>query len=134
MRKNIYRILSLVIAMALALTMSVFADESGAIKITTSETVTTDAGETVKITLALENGVNVKNYAVSKFEYDENVLLGDANGDGVIRASDARLVLRFAAQLQKYTDKQKKICDIDGNGAVNASDARIVLKASASLI
>lgn len=68
------------------------------------------------------------------FEYDDKILMGDANSDGVIRANDARLVLRFSAKLQKYNNNQKLICDVDRNGSVNAADARIVLKIAASLM
>ena len=70
----------------------------------------------------------------AEFEYDEKILMGDANSDGVIRANDARLVLRFSAKLQKFNNKQKEICDIDKNGSVNAADARIVLRIAASLL
>ncbi len=67
------------------------------------------------------------------FDYDNKILMGDANSDGVVRANDARLVLRFSAKLQKYNSNQKKICDIDKNGAVTAADARIALRMSAKL-
>lgn len=68
------------------------------------------------------------------YEYDEKILLGDANSDGVIRANDTRLILRFSARLQKYSNEQKKICDIDKNDLITAADARIVLRLSAKLI
>lgn len=67
------------------------------------------------------------------FDYDKNILMGDANSDGVVRANDARLILRFSAKLQKYNSNQKNICDIDKNGAVTAADARIALRMSARL-
>ncbi|MBR5233380.1 MAG: hypothetical protein IKW03_04135 [Clostridia bacterium] len=59
---------------------------------------------------------------------------GDANEDGVIRANDARLILRFSARLENYTITQRKICDIDNNGLVTAADARIALRLAAKLI
>lgn len=67
------------------------------------------------------------------FDYDKNILMGDANSDGEVRANDARLILRFSAKLQKFSNEQKNICDIDKNGAVTAADARIALKMSAKL-
>lgn len=69
------------------------------------------------------------------FEYDDKILMGDANSDGVIRANDARLILRFSAKLQYFFSKeQKKVCDIDKDGYVTAADARIALRMSASLL
>ena len=68
------------------------------------------------------------------FEYDDKILMGDANSDGVIRANDARLILRFSAKLQKYSSNQKKICDINKDGSITAADARIALRMSAKLI
>ena len=68
------------------------------------------------------------------YEYNENILMGDANSDGKITSNDARLILRFSAKLEKFTEKQKEICDINKDGSVNASDARIALKMSAKLI
>lgn len=67
------------------------------------------------------------------FDYDKNILMGDANSDGAVRANDARLILRFSARLQNYSSNQKKICDIDKNGAITAADARIALRMSARL-
>lgn len=59
--------------------------------------------------------------------------MGDANNDGKVNASDARLVLRMAAQLEACSEEDKPYCDIDGNGTVTASDAREILRASANL-
>lgn len=70
----------------------------------------------------------------SAFDYDNKILMGDANSDGVIRANDARQILRFSAKLQKYNNNQKSICDIDKNGYITAADARIVLRMSAKLV
>lgn len=70
----------------------------------------------------------------SVYEYNENILMGDANSDGIITSNDARMILRFSAKLEKFTEKQKEICDINKDGSVNASDARIALKMSSKLI
>lgn len=60
-------------------------------------------------------------------------LLGDVNGDGEITASDARLVLRFSAELDVPTEEQAKISDVNGDGTITASDARKILRISAEL-
>ena len=67
-------------------------------------------------------------------EYDKTKVYGDAVADGVIRANDARLILRYSARLQRYTEKQRIMCDIDRNGAITAADARITLRLAAKLI
>lgn len=54
--------------------------------------------------------------------------LGDVNGDGKIISSDARLVLRFAVDLEDLTDEQVKAADADENGTVNTTDARNILR------
>lgn len=70
----------------------------------------------------------------SVYEYNENILMGDANSDGIITSNDARMILRFSAKLQKFSNEQKKICDINKNGTITAADARVALKISAKLI
>lgn len=70
----------------------------------------------------------------SNFDYEYSVLAGDSNGDGVIRADDARRILRYSAKLENYDSKDIEICDVDKDSRITAADARIVLRISASLI
>ena len=58
---------------------------------------------------------------------------GDANMDGNVNASDARLVLRASAMLDNFSDAQILICDMNDNGKIQAADARIVLRVAARL-
>ena len=62
-----------------------------------------------------------------------NLLLGDVNGDGKIKANDARTALRAAAKLQKLDEKEMKAADIDGNDKVTAAEARKILRFAAKL-
>lgn len=65
---------------------------------------------------------------------DELVIgMGDVDGDGKVSASDARLILRAAAQLVTLTMEQEALADVDNDGAVTALDARIVLRVAAEL-
>ena len=57
----------------------------------------------------------------------------DVNGNGVVDAADARLVLRAAAYLETLSDSQKKIADCDQDGKITAIDARVVLRIAAKL-
>lgn len=58
---------------------------------------------------------------------------GDVDGNGKIVASDARLALRYSAQLEVLTDEQIAAADVDGSGKVTASDARKILRVAAHL-
>lgn len=65
---------------------------------------------------------------------DEMVIgKGDVDGDGRVTAADARLILRRAAKLIKFTMEQDALADVDEDGKVTATDARIVLRVSAGL-
>ena len=60
--------------------------------------------------------------------------LGDVNADGTLTAADARLVLRYTADLITFNDYQKFVADVTGNGnSVTAADARLIMNAAAGL-
>jgi len=59
--------------------------------------------------------------------------LGDVNGDGAVKAADARLALRYSAKLEELSENQIKAADVDNSGKVTASDARKILRVSAKL-
>ena len=63
------------------------------------------------------------------------VLYGDADGDGVISPSDARIALRLSVHLEEHTDWLDKACHVqyDGKRAVTSADARLILRASVGL-
>lgn len=58
---------------------------------------------------------------------------GDVNQDGKVNASDARLTLRYSAQLKEFTKEQLALADMNADGKVNAIDARLILRKSAQL-
>lgn len=58
---------------------------------------------------------------------------GDVDRSGFVTASDARLILRYCAQLQSLDSEQKRIADINSDGNVTAADARLVLRIAAKL-
>lgn len=59
--------------------------------------------------------------------------LGDVNGDGDIKADDARLALRGAVELVKLAGSAKKAADADRDGEIKAADARLILRAAVGL-
>ena len=60
-------------------------------------------------------------------------ILGDVNGDGYVKANDARTALRAAAKLEELNEKALKAADIDGNGKITAAEARKILRFAAKL-
>ena len=58
---------------------------------------------------------------------------GDMNGDGELRAADARLLLRAAAGLEKLTNSQNELGDANGDGFTRADDAKLVLEICACI-
>lgn len=60
-------------------------------------------------------------------------LVGDADGNGRVTASDARAALRFAASLDLPTGRQITLCDTNSDGKVSASDARTILRTAANI-
>ncbi len=62
-------------------------------------------------------------------------LPGDADNDGTVTASDARLALRCAVKLEDYAPDSPEFiaCDTDHNGSITAADARSILRAAVKL-
>ncbi len=58
---------------------------------------------------------------------------GDADGDGIITAADARKILRASAGLDNLQGQNLKNADADGDGEITAADARKILRESAGL-
>lgn len=65
--------------------------------------------------------------------YEKPFVRGDVDGDGVLTAVDARLILRAASGLVYMSDISWKAADYDGDNMITAVDARIVLRFSAGL-
>ncbi len=58
---------------------------------------------------------------------------GDINLDGKVNAIDARLALRYSAQLEELEEDQLALADMNADKKVNALDARLILRKSAQL-
>ena len=63
----------------------------------------------------------------------ELILMGDADGDGVVSAADARIALRVAVAMDSVDEETLLKLDMDGNGEVNSADARLVLRGAVGL-
>lgn len=60
--------------------------------------------------------------------------LGDVNFDGRITASDARLALRYSAQLEVPTADEFIVANVILDDVITANDARLILRCSAQLV
>lgn len=58
---------------------------------------------------------------------------GDADGDGAVTASDARLVLRASVGLEALSGEARRLADINADNKISASDARLILRISVGL-
>ncbi|MBR5410464.1 MAG: M20/M25/M40 family metallo-hydrolase [Clostridia bacterium] len=58
---------------------------------------------------------------------------GDADGSGDVTAADARLILRYAVDLEVFAAWQERNADLDEDGEVRASDARLALRLAVGL-
>lgn len=54
--------------------------------------------------------------------------VGDVNGDNTVGAVDARMILRYVADLIELSEDELARADVDGNGQVQAVDARKILR------
>ena len=118
-------------------------------------TWTADAGEN-KVVISNENDEVVFNFDLStktiafidppenaRYSFilnkkaDEDVQLGDVNGDGIINAVDASRILVLYAALTaneaEITENDFAVCDINGDNIINAVDASLVLSFYANL-
>ncbi|MCD7775578.1 MAG: dockerin type I domain-containing protein, partial [Clostridiales bacterium] len=69
----------------------------------------------------------------AQIEDESGAVIGDVDGNGKASASDARLVLRIAANLADATEEQLSRADINGDGQVTGSDARMLIRYVAGL-
>ncbi len=93
------------------------------------------------------NDINMASDIVERVSGDNNITLyakwtpkityiptwGDVTLSSKTNASDARLILRYSAQLETFDEMQIKLADINNDGKVNAMDARLVLRISAQV-
>ena len=90
------------------------------------------------ISYDLVNDIRVNHYGtvigyVMHPETDD-YFVGDVNEDGIIDASDAMLVLQYAAQTLTPTPRQNALSDVDGNAVVDSTGANYILKYAAQTI
>lgn len=119
--------------------------KEGMVTIDKPATVVVPAGGetavTVEITLNDETKAYLNEYYTSGafiegfielLSMDGEVLLGDADGDGVVRIADALLVARHALGLMQLENAE--LLDVDGDGNVRIADALITARIGLGLM
>ncbi|MCR5611500.1 MAG: dockerin type I repeat-containing protein [Clostridiales bacterium] len=98
-------------------------------------TFTAEAAYQILISYEKDNSVNknadtayIRNICVKK-----SGLLGDADGNGSIEATDALLVLRMAMGIIQTPSDTSNI-DVDHNGSIEATDALLILRRAMGII
>ncbi len=61
------------------------------------------------------------------------ILIGDADGNGLVEAWNARITLRIAAKLETADSFHLTACDMDSDNTITAKDARLILRLAAKL-
>jgi pimeloyl-ACP methyl ester carboxylesterase len=77
---------------------------------------------------------NIAPYSSNGGSTGKDSILGDTDLDGVITPADARMVLRYAVELEIPTKTMRTVADVDGNGYVQPADARLVLRYAVGII
>lgn len=71
---------------------------------------------------------------VAKFTASTPGGIGDVDGDGVVRVSDAVLIMRCALGLIEFTPEQILCGDVDGDGVIKIADAVMVVRIALGLV
>ncbi len=98
----------------------------------TSVKVTEVSGDWGKITYSGVTGWISLSYTTA-VKTQASASKGDVNLSGGVDAADARLILRYSAKLESFSQVQIKAGDVTADGNITAADARKVLRASAKL-
>ncbi len=72
-------------------------------------------------------------FAEEETSEEETILLGDMNSDGKVDTSDARLILRLAANMEFATDEMLLLGDMNSDGAITLEDAVLALRQAISV-
>lgn len=72
-------------------------------------------------------------FAEGETNEEETILLGDMDLNGKVETSDARLILRLAANMEIATDDMLLMGDMNSDGAITVEDAVLALKQAISI-
>ncbi len=92
--------------------------------------IDTDTAGTYTVTITYMDFTTAFLYTVAD---RSDIRLGDANCDGSVTVSDARVTLRYAAGLEELSSLGLLAADVNYDGKVTVADARIILRVVAGL-
>lgn len=77
---------------------------------------------------AAEKYANDNGFLFEEIIPDQQVMIGDANGDNVVDVLDATLIQKFTVDKAELTDEQQKVADVNDDGTVDILDASDIQK------
>ncbi len=80
-----------------------------------------------------DNGGNNGDDNGGETDPDDNKLMGDLDGDGVVSILDATAIQRHIAKLKLLTDEQMILAELDGDGVISVMDATAIQRKIAKL-
>ena len=68
------------------------------------------------------------------YTVEGDYILGDANGDGAVKAADSLMAKRIAAGIDTPTALQEKALDVNGDEKINSADTNLISRFIAGII
>lgn len=87
--------------------------------------------------ITLDELPDLKTYSLDNYgtdEPEEQIIYGDANGDGIVNSIDATMVTRHALQVLTLSDDAQACCDVNLDGVINSIDATIITRYALKVI
>ena len=87
--------------------------------------------------ITLDELPDLKTYSLDNYgtdEPEEQIIYGDANGDGIVNSIDATMVTRHALQVLTLSDEAQACCDVNLDGVINSIDATIITRYALKVI
>lgn len=103
------------------------------VKPTTTPTVEPTATPTLKPTTK-PTAVATPSIVLTESAAPSEYVLGDVDGNGIVEAQDALLVLKYVAKLEKFSEIQYVTANVVNDEFIDASDALCILKYAAKII
>lgn len=81
----------------------------------------------------LLSSFSIVGFAEGETNEEETILLGDMDSSGKVDTSDARLILRLAANMEMATDDMLLLGDMNSDGVITVEDAILALRQALSI-
>lgn len=71
---------------------------------------------------------------VCAYDPETGILFGDANGDGSINTTDAKLIMQFELGIIDSSALYTAVADVNGDGTINTTDAKLIMQLELGII